>query len=164
MTDTSIKSYSNWQLTSLVLLRVAIGWNFLYEGLAKLMDPDWTAMGYLMDSKWIFSGLFHAMAVNQSVLSVIDFLNTWGLILIGLGLILGIFTRIAAISGIILLTFYYLSHPPFAGLRYAIPSEGNYLIVNKTLIVLIAVWALCLFPTGRIIGIDRFIFRRSGQE
>lgn len=164
MTNSGIKSYSNWQLTSLVLLRVGIGWNFLYEGLAKLADPDWSAMGYLTDSKWIFSGLFQAMAANQSVLSVVDFLNVWGLILIGLGLILGLYTRIAAISGIILLAFYYLSHPPFAGLRYIIPSEGNYLIVNKTLIQLIAVWALYLFPTGRLIGIDRFIFGRSGQE
>jgi thiosulfate dehydrogenase [quinone] large subunit len=163
MTNSGIKSYSKWQLTSLVLLRVAIGWNFLYEGLAKLTDPDWTAMGYLLDSKWIFSGLFQAMAANQSVLSVVDFLNTWGLILIGVGLILGVLTRIAAISGIILLMFYYISHPPLAGLRYAIPSEGNYLIVNKTLIQLIALWALYLLPTGRIIGLDRFIFGRSEQ-
>jgi len=164
MTNSGIKTFSNWQLTSLVFLRVTIGWNFLYEGLAKLTDPDWSAMGYLMDSKWIFSGIFQAMAANQSVLSVIDFLNVWGLILIGIGLILGVLTRIAAVAGIILLAFYYLSHPPLAGLRYAIPSEGNYLIINKTLIQLIAVWALYLFPTGRIIGIDRLIFGRSGQE
>ncbi len=164
MTNWGIKSYSNWQLTSLVFLRVAIGWNFFYEGLSKLADPDWSAMGYLMDSKWIFSGLYHAMAANQSVLSVVDFLNIWGLILIGLGLILGLFTRIAAVTGIILLAFYYLSHPPLAGLQYAIPSEGNYLIINKTLIQLIAMWALYLFPTERIIGIDRFIFKQSAQE
>ncbi|KPK82019.1 MAG: DoxX subfamily [Bacteroides sp. SM23_62_1] len=164
MTNTGIKTFSSWQLTALVLLRVAIGWNFLYEGLAKLTDPDWTAMGFLMDSKWIFSGIFQAMAANQSVLAVVDFLNIWGLILIGLGLILGVFTRVAAISGVVLLAFYFLSHPPMAGLRYAIPSEGNYLIVNKTLIQLIAVWTLYLLPTGRIIGIDRFIFGRSGNE
>jgi thiosulfate dehydrogenase [quinone] large subunit len=164
MTNWSIKSYSNWQLTTLVLLRVAIGWNFFYEGLSKLADPDWSAMGYLLDSKWIFSGLYHAMAANQAVLSVVDFLNIWGLILIGLGLILGLFTRIAIIAGIILLAFYYLSHPPLAGLQYAIPSEGNYLIINKTLIILIAVWTLYFFPTGRIIGIDRFIFRQSAEE
>ena len=164
MTNWETKTYSNSQLTSLVILRVAIGWNFFYEGLVKLTDPDWSAAGYLMDSKWIFSGVFQAMAANHSVLSVVDFLNIWGLILIGLGLILGVFTRIAAISGIVLLAFYYLSHPPFTGLRYALPSEGNYLIINKTFIQLIALWALCLFPTGRIIGIDRLIFGPSGQD
>lgn len=47
-------SYSNIQLTFLVILRVLIGWYFLYEGLAKVFTPNWTAFGYLIDSKGIF--------------------------------------------------------------------------------------------------------------
>ena len=31
--------YSKLQLTLLVLLRVGIGWHFLYEGIAKLTSP-----------------------------------------------------------------------------------------------------------------------------
>ena len=58
----------------------------------------------------------------------------------------------------VLLAFYYLSHPPFLNLEYVLPSEGSYLIVNKTLIELGALWVLYLFPTGRIMGIDRIIF------
>lgn len=160
----SIKSYSNWQLASLTILRVALGWNFFYEGLSKLIDPDWTAMGYLLDSKWIFAGIFHSMATNTAVLSVVDFMNVWGLILVGLGLILGLFTRLSSIAGMVLLAFYYLSHPPLAGLGYIIPSEGNYLIVNKTLIELFAMWVLYLFPTGKFLGVDRFVFWKSVQE
>lgn len=155
------KSYSNWQLTSMVILRVALGWNFFYEGLAKLIDPDWTSMGYLLDSKWIFAGIFHSMALNGTVLSIVDFMNIWGLILIGLGLMLGLFTQLSAIAGMVLLAFYYLSHPPLAGLGYIIPSEGNYLIINKTLIEFFAMCVLYLFPTGKYIGIDRFIFWKS---
>ena len=41
-------SYSNIQLTFLVILRVLIGWYFLYEGLAKVFTPNWTAFGYLI--------------------------------------------------------------------------------------------------------------------
>jgi len=59
-------------------------------------------------------------------------LNIAGLVLIGLGLILGSFTRLATIGGIILLAFYYLSHPPFIGLKYILPMEGSYLVVSKT--------------------------------
>ena len=29
----------------LVLVRVAIGWHFLYEGWVKLSEPGWTAAG-----------------------------------------------------------------------------------------------------------------------
>jgi len=154
------KNYSPWQLWSLVVLRVAIGWHFLYEGISKLMNPDWSSLAYLMDSEGWFEGLFHSMAGNPSLLNVLDFLNIWGLILIGAGLILGMFTRIAAIAGMVLLAFYYLSHPPLVGATYLIPSEGSYLWVNKNLIELITLWVILLFPTWNTVGIDRFIFNK----
>lgn len=154
-------NYSRCQLTLLVTLRVLIGWHFLYEGVAKLSNPDWSSVGFLLDSKWIFSGLFQNMASNPSVLNTVDFLNMWGLVAIGLGLILGFLTRPAIIGGIILLSFYYISHPPFVGITYAMPSEGSYLWVNKNLIELFALAVLFVFPTSRIIGIDRFLFKKS---
>ncbi len=156
------RSYdSGWQLTALVSLRMLIGWHLLYEGLVKVINPDWSSIGYLLDSQWIFSGLFNAMAANQGVLAVVDFLNVWGLILVGLGLILGTFTRLAAIGGIVLMAFYYLSHPPFPGLTYALPEEGSYLIVNKNLVELFALWVLYKLPTGQILGIDRILFGKK---
>ena len=156
--------YSKWQFTALLLLRVLIGWHFLYEGLVKLINPDWSSIGYLLDSKWILSGFFHSLAANPGVLNVVDFLNMWGLILVGLGLILGVLTRVSVIGGMVLLGFYYLSHPPFLNLEYVLPSEGSYLIVNKTLIEMISLWVLWLFPTGRIMGIDRIIFGSREQN
>jgi thiosulfate dehydrogenase (quinone) large subunit len=149
------------QITWLVLLRVAIGWHFLYEGLVKVFNPAWSPFGYLMDSKGIMAPLFYAMASNPSVLKVVDYMNEWGLVLIGLGLILGIFTRLAVFSGMLLLAFYYLSHPPFVGLNYALPSEGSYFIVDKVMIEFLALAVLSAFPTGRIIGLDRLIFRNK---
>ena len=151
-------SYSTWQLTLLVILRVSIGWHFLFEGIVKLANPNWSAIGFLLDSKWMFSGLFHSMANNPSVLNVVDFLNVWGLVAIGLGLILGFLTRPAIISGIILLTFYYISHAPVVGISYELPSEGSYVWVNKNLIEMFALAVLYVFPSSRIIGIDRFLF------
>lgn len=154
-------NYSRCQLTLLVTLRVLIGWHFLYEGIVKLSNPDWSSVGFLLDSKWIFSGLFQNMASNPSVLNTVDFLNMWGLVAIGLGLILGFLARPAIIGGIILLSFYYISHPPFVGITYAMPSEGSYLWVNKNLIELFALAVLYVFPTSCIIGIDRFLFKKS---
>ena len=43
---------------SLTILRVAIGWHFLYEGLVKIMNPAWTARPFLEGSRWIFGDLF----------------------------------------------------------------------------------------------------------
>ncbi len=158
MKDTT---YSKWQLWTLVILRVAIGWHFLYEGIVKLLNPNWSSLGYLMDSGGLFGGLFHSMAGNATVLNVMDFINVWGLILIGAGLIVGLFTRIAAIAGMVLLAFYYLSHPATIGASYAMPTEGSYLWVNKNLIELITLWVLLLFPTWKQIGMDRFLFNKK---
>jgi hypothetical protein len=78
--------------------------------------------------------LFHTLAGHPTMLSILDFLNIWGLIFIGAGLITGLFTKAASVSGMVLLGFYYLSHPAIIGANYAVPSEGNYLWVNKNLI------------------------------
>jgi thiosulfate dehydrogenase [quinone] large subunit len=136
----------------------------MYEGIAKLLNPNWSSVGYLLDSQGIFSGFFHSLAGNPDLLAVVDFMNIYGLMAIGFGLIVGLFTNIASIAGIVLLSMYYLSHPPFVGLRYAVPAEGNYLVVNKTLIEVFVFAIFLVFPTGRIIGLDRLIFKSRKEK
>lgn len=156
--------YTRFQLFWLVTLRVMIGWHFLYEGMVKVVNPNWSSVGYLLDSEGFLQSFFYSLAANSNMVNVIDFLNIWGLIAIGLGLILGCFSRLALLSGILLLGFYYLSHPPFIGLKYSMPMEGSYLIVNKILIELSAMVVLLIFPTSKRIGIDRFIFKSKDSN
>jgi thiosulfate dehydrogenase [quinone] large subunit len=99
------------------------------------------------------------MNQNPGILNAVDFLNTWGLIAIGTGLILGLFTRAAAISGAILLFVYYLNNPPLVGLEYSVPTEGSYLVISKTLIESVALVALAAFPAGSFAGLDMFVDR-----
>ncbi|MCD4771881.1 MAG: DoxX family membrane protein [Bacteroidales bacterium] len=156
-------NYSKSQLIMLVILRVIIGWLFLYEGIVKLINPAWSSFGYLMDSQGFMSGFYKSIAANQGVLDIVDIMNIWGLIAIGLGLILGCFAKIAKIAGIVLLVMYYLSHPPFFGLEYNLPTEGNYLLVNKILVELFTLAVLLVFPTSKIIGFDRLIFKKKNK-
>ena len=153
------ENFNNVQISALVILRILIGWHFLYEGLAKIMKSGWSAAGFLSQSKGLFSPLFQWMAANSQVLSVVDFLNIWGLTLIGLGLMLGSLTRYAAFAGMGLILLYYLCNPPFPGLYYAIPSEGNYLFVNKNLVEMAALWVIAVIPTGQFLGLDRLLFK-----
>ncbi len=148
------------QKLTLIFLRLAIGWHFLYEGLVKLASPNWTSAGYLLDSEGFMKNFFFSLASSPDVLKIVDFLNIWGLILIGLGLILGLFTRVAIISGIVLMAFYYLSHPPFVGLKYAVPGDGSYLVVNKMVIEALALMVLLVFPTWKEWGVEALIFGR----
>jgi len=157
-------SYSNSQLTLLVILRILIGWHFLYEGVTKLLSSSWSSIGYLADSKGFMSGIFLSWAGDPDVVKIIDFMNMWGLTLVGLGLIMGCLTRISIIGGILLLAFYYLSHPPMVGYTFALPSEGSYLWVNKNLIEIFALAVLYVFPTQQIFGIDRLIFKKRIRD
>jgi len=153
-------NYSNIQLFWLVTLRVFIGWYFLYEGLAKVLSPKWTAYGYLMDSKGLFAPLFRMIADNPDLMAIADFINIWGLTLIGLLLILGLFEKAGYIGAALLLTLYYLSHPPLLNVAYLLRPEGSYLWVDKNLIMLAATIVLLYFPTSGIIGLDSIMNKK----
>jgi thiosulfate dehydrogenase [quinone] large subunit len=156
--------FSNLQLISLVVLRLFIGWHLLFEGISKLMNPGWSSVSFLRESQWIMAGFAGWITSNNAVLTAVDFLNTWGLIAIGLGLILGLFSRAAALFGSFLLFMYFLNTPPLTGLEYSVPAEGNNLIINKTLIEAVALFLLALFPTSHIIGLDLLVDRMKKKE
>ena len=137
---------------TLIFLRLAIGWHFLYEGIMKLYNPDWTAFGYLASAQGPLGGLFSALA-NPSIIGWVDTLNMLALIIVGITLMLGIFERLGAIVGIGLLGMYYLAHPPFPGLTQ-LNVEGNYWFVNKNLIELIALILIYQMPTGTFFGLE----------
>jgi thiosulfate dehydrogenase (quinone) large subunit len=158
------QSYSNLQIFSLTLLRILIGWHFLYEGFAKLFSvPAWTSKSYLLGSVGPFAPVFKAMALHPPMLAIIDNLNIWGLIIIGLSLFIGLFSRPFKLFGIVLLLLYYLAYPPFGTLVINTPVEGNYWIVNKNLIEMAALFVLYLFPSGQITGIDRYIQKKTDK-
>lgn len=159
-----LTSYSRAQTTWLVVLRLVIGWHFLYEGLVKVLNPGWTAYPYLMDSQGFFAQFYQNIAGNPGFLEVSNYVNIWGLTLIGLGLILGCLSRYASIGGIVFLALYYLSHPPFIGAEYMMPTEGSYLWIDKNIIEIVALMVLIYFPTSHVIGLDRFIFKNFKRK
>lgn len=141
---------------ALTLLRVVIGWHFLFEGISKFFTPGWTSADFLSISNWVFSGFFHWIAETPQVLAIADFIVIWTLILIGLALFLGIFERVAALAGMILLGLFWLANPPLTGLDFGIPHEGNYLIVDKNIVEFFALLIICLFPSGKFFGLAAF--------
>ena len=152
-------SLTNAQLYGLVTLRVLIGWHILYEGVAKLISPYWSSAAFLLDSKWIFSGLAKTIVSNPVLLTISDYGNMWGLTIIGFLLMVGLFNRYASLAGMILILSYYLFSPPLIGLEYSRPGEGSYIIVNKNLIEACALLVLYYLPTSHLIGLDRFLFK-----
>jgi thiosulfate dehydrogenase [quinone] large subunit len=149
--------YSKIQVFSLVILRLSIGWHFLYEGGVKVLNPHWTSKTYLLDSGGFLKGFFEQIAGNQTVLTFSNHANAYGLTLIGLSLVIGIFTRYSSIAGMVLLFLYYLSHPAIPGIEYLFPSDGSYFIINKTLVESFSLMVIYAFPTSGIFGLQRII-------
>jgi len=144
------------QRAGLIILRIFIGWHFLFEGIIKWTDPAWSSSVFLRSSTWIFAGLFSWIAGNRLLLTAADILNEAGLVLIGVALIAGLMTRPAAVAGMILLGLYYLAHPPF----FDGAAGEQYLLIDKNLIEISGLFLLAVFDTGRIAGIDAFVKSR----
>ena len=158
VTNQKVGRYTGFQRFFLVSMRVVIGWHFLYEGYVKITSTGWSAAGYLDAATGPFAGIFEFMVEHTWMIKIIDYIMLYGLIVIGLCLMLGAFTRIAAAGAAFLLLLFYISNPPFWGVQF-IPGEGNYLIVNKNLVELTAAMVLLVFPSGLIWGLDRLFVR-----
>ncbi len=153
----------------LVTLRTVIGWHFAYEGVYKLMLPawsrtgqlvgEWSAAGYLRGASGPMAPMFHRMAENAGMMQAVDVLVPFGLLLVGLSLMLGLFTQVGCMGAMAFLALFYLSQPPFSGMPQT-GAEGAYLIVNKNLIELVAVLVVMAFRTGAIAGLDQFWLSR----
>jgi len=150
----------------LVTLRLAIGWHFLSEGIGKLsMYPSWTSKGYLMGSYGPFSDLFKQIADNQALLSLSDTMVAYSLTLTGIFLLLGLFTRLGCIMGVILLTMFYVSYPPWTFMPgVSTPTDSNYLLVNKNVVEALGLLVVMAFPTGRFAGLDAVVYPIFGKN
>lgn len=149
-------SAATWLIS---FVRIAVGWHFLYEGVTKIISGTWSSAPFLASSKWILAPVFNTMAESTAITGIVDFLNIWGMIFIGLGLILGLFIRLASGAGALMLLFYFVAYPPVPGYTIGVPVEGSYLWVNKTLIEFFVLLAFVFIPANMQFCLDRLYSR-----
>lgn len=139
---------------AMVLLRLAMGWTLFQGGIVKVLEPGWTAAGYLgfaIPEGNPFAGLWANLAGN----SVIDSLNAWGLTLTGLGLIVGGLVRWNAFWAAVMMLFYWASGLD-GGLLQGLPLEHGW-VVDDHIVYTFVLLALGTFGAGRILGADGYI-------
>lgn len=172
MTNRSHVPLPAMQQAALIVLRTLIGWHFLYEGYYKFKLPGWsadgthlgawTSAGYLRATTGPLAWLFHQM-LDAGWAGWLDWSVKISLMLIGLSLMLGLFTRAGCWGAILLLSLFYVLMIPLDGTQQP-GSEGAYLIVNKTLIEAAAVGVVLAFNTGEIAGLDLLFSHRKDQQ
>lgn len=137
------------KITSLIifLLRVSLGWLFLYSGITQVMDKAWSAESYLRGAK-VLPQLFNFL-LDPAVLPYVNLVNKWGLVLLGASLILGLFVRFSAPAGAVLMILYYLPILQF-------PHVGNgFLIVDEHIVYALTLLLLSTISAGQVWGLDR---------
>lgn len=125
-----------------------MGWIMLYAGITKVIDPNFSAAGYLQNAK-IFSG-FYTWLMSPNILLAVNFVNEWGLTLLGISLILGIGVRLSSLLGAFLMLLYY-----FPILQFPYPNPYSY-IVDEHIIYALVLLFFAAVRAGRAWGLENW--------
>ncbi len=91
-------------------------------------------------------------------LELVDQITMYSNLAIGVCLIVGLFTRFAALSGAAFLLMVVLAQPPWPTIYPPDPPQaGRSMLVNKEVVEMMAMLALAATPVGRWGGLDFFV-------
>jgi thiosulfate dehydrogenase (quinone) large subunit len=135
--------------TLVFLLRVALGWVFLWAAIHHYGDDTYVA-GFLSHTK-TFHPLYGGL-VHSTWLPVISFLVEYGHLLIGLSLISGLMVRVSAPFAILLMLLYWTAHMDFPYI-----DNVNNLMLDEHLINAAVLGYLIARRAGHVWGLDGLV-------
>jgi thiosulfate dehydrogenase [quinone] large subunit len=150
--DLSLEFNGAWAAYWLFIIRVLTGWWLLHAGLSKLYQTH--VLGEPFSAGWfvkfaasgtILEPVMNLFA-NPTGIAFTNFMIPIGQFLIGVGILFGVLTRLAAFFGAFLMFFFYFIN---AGWAHGMLSSE---LMGFLLFVTIAV-----FGAGRVWGIDQYL-------
>ncbi len=145
---------SGIEKTILVLLRISIGWVFLYAASHQVFVPGWSISGFLTHTK-TFNGLF-SYFTGPVIAPIVSFMVSYGHLLIGLSLITGLMVRVSAFFGIFLMMTYWMAHMDFPYI-----GDKNSFIIDFHVVDAIVLWLLIVKNSGHIFGLDAWASKQE---
>jgi uncharacterized membrane protein YphA (DoxX/SURF4 family) len=102
--------------------------------------------------------------LRWSRIEQINFAVTYGLTAIGLCLMLGLCTRLAALGGAMFMLFVVCTQPAWPGIYPPdLPQIGHALLVNKDFVEMLSLLVIAATPAGRWGGLDWFVYNLVGK-
>ena len=139
---------SNGHKLALFILRVSMGWLMFYAGITKILNPAWSAAGYLGNAKTFAA--FYQWFLQPSILPATNFINEWGLTLLGISLILGIGVRFSSVLGAAMMLLYY-----FPVLSFPHIGQNSYIVDDHIIYALVLIYFAAM-RAGRIWGLENW--------
>ncbi|MFC6769412.1 DoxX family protein [Natrinema soli] len=130
-------------------LRLVIGFAFFYSGAEKVIG-DFDAQPYLVNVAGTngnpLEGLFLWMGQTPWFVDFVNIAVPWGEVAIGLGILVGFLTRLAAFFGALMMLFFYfgnwdLAHGP----------------INADFMYMLVFLSVAAFGAGRLLGLDGYV-------
>ena len=147
---------SSFDRSVIFILRIMMGWTFLYAGISQIWQ-NYDIAGFL-NSVVTFHDIY-AVFAKPAVLPVTNFLVKWGHLLIGLSLVSGLLVRVSGPFAVLLMIVYYFAHMEFPYV------EGHYnFIVDYHLVYATVIVFLIVHRCGHVWGLDGFAERLPGIE
>ncbi|MDT3437354.1 DoxX family protein [Haloarcula sp. 1CSR25-25] len=134
----------------IVALRLMMGIAFFQSGFDKVLSGSFSAAGYLQNAPPSngspVADLFVSMGSTPWFVDFVNVAVPWGEVLIGLGLIFGVLTRLAAFWGAFMMLMFYLGNWDIA--------HGY---INGDFAYMLVFLSVAAFGAGRILGLDQYI-------
>lgn len=152
--ETNFEYADHWVGYSLLAMRLGMGWILFQGGVQKLLDPGWTAAGYLnnVPAGNPFNPLWTALA-SEPFIGTVNLLVMLGLTLTGLGIMVGAFMRLNAFFGSLLMFTFWASSLE-GGILQGLPVAHGW-FMDSHIVYITLLLALAEFGSGRILGLDR---------
>lgn len=145
---------TNIENTILLLLRLALGWTFLYAASHQVFVADFSIVGFLNSTK-TFHALFQPLT-GPVIAPIVSFLVAYGHLLIGLSLISGLMVRLSAAFGILIMLVYWMAHMDFPYI-----SDANSFLVDFHIIDALVLGLLIATRAGHIWGLDGWVAKQT---
>ncbi len=127
--------------------RFVMAWTFLYAASHQVFDPKFSVAGFLSHTKTFHD--VYAAFTTPSVAPILTFLVSYGHLLIGLSLAVGLLVRVSASFGILLMLMYWTAHMDFPFIENA-----NNFIVDYHLVYAGVLVYLIAKRAGHVWGLD----------
>ena len=150
--DVSFSVPTVWIAYWLVMLRLIAGWWMLHAGLDKFLSWPFNAGWFVGGAAAGTSlGPFVTLFSEGTGLAFVNIMVPLGQTLIGLGLVLGALTRLAAFFGATLMTFFYFINGETGGWAHG--------VVTGELLGLMIFAMIATLGAGRIFGVDSYLLK-----
>ena len=129
------------------IFRMLMAWTFLYAASHQVFNPKFSAAGFLKQTKTFHD--VYAVFTAPSIDPLLTFLVSYGHLLIGLSLLLGILVRVSSLAGVFLLLMYWTAHMDWPFIENANNFIVDYHIVYATVCIY-----LFTHRAGHVLGLD----------